>query len=392
MLISFSMVYRVFVHDGQVSVFLNINRSISYAEMALPLPEARDLWDAKTAEQWKELYLTKLGLCSDRIPSLAEAMQDMYRISMSAPRLDTQFCCIIILHGLSALVWEHHRMKSMIGSHSRHWSPIVLQNRHDELVATLQHFRMQSSEWLPSPEVQLMQELFSMHLYVSLEELQIFAGKEDKEEARRVYYSACDWIESSASRQAVWHAGQVLRAARAMKKNRLYDFYALAVYHASLCFWSYSIISRARDSEKGGQMDQAYGGNNNGNVTLPNNVNRGDQNLIYLDAIDSPDLPRFIALKKGIPALHNSTVPANSNSRSPANHNTNPSSVVLLDDPPAVMKTMATVLRSNHGNKDARSLPPLVQILTQLMRDLGVAAGNGNGHGASGKGNQGDGN
>ncbi|KAF3400319.1 Baeyer-Villiger monooxygenase [Talaromyces pinophilus] len=71
------------------------------------------------------------------------------------------------------------------------------------------------------PEIDLVYEATSIFLYTRLEELQLFAGKEDKNEVRRVYHSAIEWINSIDSQRAILHAGQDIRAAKAIPGTQL---------------------------------------------------------------------------------------------------------------------------------------------------------------------------
>tara|TARA_R110002060_G_scaffold50370_1_gene61163 strand:- start:36 stop:470 length:435 start_codon:yes stop_codon:yes gene_type:complete len=79
-----------------------------------------------------------------------------------------------------------------------------------------------------------------MILYVSPEELQRFAGKGGEEAAVQVIPSLEQWASTGHARKAVWHAGQVFRAAAQMPPAGLRDFLAIAVYFASLTIWTYS--------------------------------------------------------------------------------------------------------------------------------------------------------
>jgi len=72
-------------------------------------------------------------------------------------------------------------------------------------------------------EARILQELFMMNLHVSFEELQLFAGKEGPEEAHRVYPLLRQWYDSRRSRQAIYYAGQILRAADLFPSSRLRD-------------------------------------------------------------------------------------------------------------------------------------------------------------------------
>ena len=312
---------------------LNINPIISYADMELPLPASRQLWDAKSAIEWKGLFRTT---APERLPSLADLLRDMSQLTVFQDRIDTQFAASVLVHGLSALVNEYHRLKFISTSNSKHWHALVTNSRQQELDQALQHFRMVCSELHVQcrPEVILVCEVVSMLLYMSLEELQLFAGKEDKQEARRVYHSALEWIASPDSRRAVWHAGQVIRAARTMSPGSLTAFSAIGVYYASLAFWSYSVVSKANSARLTGS---------------PNSQISNTGPTVFLDGDQGPDISKFVTLGCGLPALQGL------------------GAAVYLVDPATTMKLVQATLQSEPSEK----APALVQMLAQLMGDLG---------------------
>ena len=172
-----------------------------------------------------------------------------------------------------------------------------------------------------------------MLLHMSLEELQLFAGKEDKQEARRVYHSALEWITSPDSRRSIWHAGQTVRAARLMAPGSLTGFLAIGVYYASLAFWSYGVVSRAKNAQLTGSPAPL-----------------SDQGpTVFLDADEVADVSKFVTLGCGLPALQG------------------PGGPTFLADPGMTMQVVQGVLRPD----DSERTPPLVQSLAQLMGDLG---------------------
>lgn len=184
-----------------------------------------------------------------------------------------------------------------------------------------------------------MLELISLHLHMSLEELQLYAGKENIEEAQKVYYSARQWFESHSSRQAVWHAGQLLRAASCFAPGSLYDFFVIAVYHASMVFWSFGIVGRSD-------------GMTVATLMMGSHAQRGP--LIFLDEEETLDLAGFVAQARGVPGL------TGKNGR-----------FIPLEDTGAVMEHIAELLNSNWKRG---SQPPLVDSVRQLVLDLGTAA------------------
>jgi hypothetical protein len=337
------LVHHMFLHDAQSAMMLNVNPIISYSELELPLPAPRSLWEAKSAKDWKEAYLAS-GLSSrGRTPSLVDTLQDMSQLSAFQSRIDLQLSTLALIHGLCTLISEYHRHKFITKGHSKHWSALVISSRHQELSQALQHLRMLCFEMSSAlgPAIVLVFELISMFLHMSLEELQLFAGKEDKNEARRVYQSALEWISSVDSRRAIWHAGQVIRAAKVMPPGSLTGFFALGVYYASLAFWSYSVVSKAKDS-------QTVVG------SPPSDPHfRGSWPTVYLDGEETTDVQRFISLGCGCPALQA------------------PNGAAVIADPGPIMDAIQARLR---GDAHHDNLPPLVQGLCQLMCDLGNAA------------------
>ncbi|KAJ5320635.1 hypothetical protein N7508_000918 [Penicillium antarcticum] len=327
------LVYSLFMHDSQTAMSLNVNPIISYADMELPLPASRHLWEAKSATEWKDLFGR---VTPERLPSLADLLRDMSQITVFQDCVDTQFAASVLIHGLAALINEYHRLKFISTNNSKHWHALVTNSRQQELDQALQHFKMVCSELRGEcrPEIMLVCEVVSMLLHMSLEELQLFAGKEDKQEARRVYHSALEWIASSDSRRAVWHAGQVIRAARSMPPGSLTRFLAIGVYYAGLAFWSYSVVSKANTARLTGSP----------NIPLSN---AGP--TVLLDGDDIPDVSKFVTLGCGSPALQG------------------PGGAAYLVDPGTTMDVVQRILRVENSERT----PPLVQMLAQLMGDLG---------------------
>lgn len=339
----------MFIHDSRSSIVLSVQPIISYAELELPLPETRELWEARTAAEWKQRFIASPERLTKRLPSLGELLRDISELTVFQDAVDYQAAVLITLHGITALVTEYHRLKFMSRDQSPHWQELVTNSRHQEISQALQCFRMVSSELqnVTSPDNMLVCEMVSMSLHMDLAELQLFAGKEDKDEALRVYQRALDWISSIDSRRAIWNAGQVIRAARQMSTGSLSDFSAVVVYYAGLAFWCYNVVSRARERKMGtSDSDQ------------PARLNRATQSvpIVYLDGVDTVEAQRFISLGRGFPALTGSQDP------------------VFLDNPCETMELVQGVLQSD---RTMDALPPLVQSLCQLMRDLGKAASEG---------------
>jgi hypothetical protein len=235
-----------------------------------------------------------------------------------------------------------------VQSPERHWNGALISTSwHQELCQLLDHFRLTVSGWEGgmSEETLILQDLFMMNLHVSFEELQLFAGKEGNEEAQRVYPLLQQWFDSKRSRQAVFHAGQVLRAANLSPPGHLRDFYAVALYHAALCFWVWGMCA----------MGYAKRPSHPGHTHVTD-----VEKHVWLDGEDTADTRRFIALARGIPTIGACLRNGESNGG------------CRLDNPKAVMESIINIM--NRSCADGSVLPPLVENLGHLMKDLGNAA------------------
>lgn len=331
------LIFHLFQHDAQSSMALLVSPLFSYAEVSLPLPESRNLWMAANANEWKSLYLASTNNISGRIPSVVDCIHDLELLERFSQFIDEKASNTAFLHAAWGLVWEYRQLSSILHGESRQWdSTLVMTSRYRELMKLLQCFRMESPGCSS-----LLLELILMHLHMSLEDVQLLAGLEGQEEASRVYPSLCEWVKTTASYQAVWHAGQVLRAAKSLPFHHLRDFSAIAVYHASLAFWAYSHALEKEPQPPSLTVTPTMQGSMQGQ-------------FVWLDEGETTDVQRFIALKRGFPCLRG----------------LQPSSPpVPLKDASAVMDIVLGVLYQNHAEAD-RPMPPLVENLIRMMEGL----------------------
>ena len=327
---------HLFRHDLEASVSLLVSPLLSYAELYLPLPESEALWHAPSAELWKATYMRSSAPRHDRQPSLVDCIQDLDILATKDIFVDQRQASMAVLGAAWRMIWEYRQLDSSMKGHSNQWcnSNLLMNSRHGELTKLLQCFRISSVE---DAKVALILELLLMHLHMSLDDVQLFAGVEGEEEARRVYPSLVQWTKTTTARQALWHAGQVIRAARNLRQGLICDFAAIAVYQASLAFWSYGIITRATEA-----------------TPLANN-----SVTAWLDGADDNGVQRWIINGKGNAAIQAAT--GRSPSEAPA-FVSNPEDMVI-----AVVATM----RRNHNETRA---PPLVDNLINIMEGLRKAA------------------
>lgn len=325
---------HLFRHDLEASVSVLSSPLISYAELYLPLPESEILWHSPSAESWKATYIRDAGPTSDRQPSLVDCIQDLDILAVRDIVLDQRQASMAVLGAAWRMIWEYRQLDSSLKTTANQWSDgLLMGNRHNMLTKLLQNFRISSIE---DTKITLIVELLLMHLHVSLEDVQLFAGVEGTEESQRVYPALGSWTRTNTARQALWHAGQVLRAARKLRPGLVCDFAAIAVYQASLAFWSYGIIN---------------------NSTEPGPINHNSP-LVLLDGDDDNGVQRWILHGKGNAAIrmwtsHNGDTP------------------VMLTNPDEVVGAVVAIMRSNHH--DTRN-PPLVDNLINIMDGLRKAA------------------
>ncbi|KAI1873210.1 uncharacterized protein JN550_003463 [Neoarthrinium moseri] len=336
------LIFHCYLRDAETSITTLAPPTISYSELTLPLPDSKDLWFARSALEWKRHFLTRSAGYTKRPPSLPDIMRDINLLTTNYQRLDAQFAISIYLHCFWTLIleWRHlcavHQSNSF-GSGYQAGPHLILNSRHQDLCRSLQDFQLVTSDWHASLSAQesLLLNLLLMNLHVSMDDLQLFAGKEGEEQARRVYPVLQQWSENTEARQVVWHAGQILRQAKLFPHGHLKDFYAVGVHHAALALWAYGVVIKATRHQ-----------------ATPNE----HQDMVLVDTSDSNQVQRFIGFGHGRPGI-----------RTKDDHRIEP-----LDDPRACMNIVEGIFRSNFVKGDVP--PPIVENICNLVKQLGGAA------------------
>src|SRR4051812_20100823 len=107
-----SLVFHAYHRDAQTSMTTLTNPAMSYSELTLPLPASRDLWFAKTAEEWKRLYLERDASEAKRAPSVGDLLHDMKLLAANRHRLDVQLALSVFLHAFWALILEYRSLSA----------------------------------------------------------------------------------------------------------------------------------------------------------------------------------------------------------------------------------------------------------------------------------------
>lgn len=106
-----SLVYHLFEHDMKMTLVKGRNPLLSYAELTLPLPAARSLWLAPSAEVWRARWLSM----ESRGPSISlrALLQDDIAVKCLPKSVDVLIARSAYLHGLAAQAWEHSKQSAL---------------------------------------------------------------------------------------------------------------------------------------------------------------------------------------------------------------------------------------------------------------------------------------
>jgi hypothetical protein len=228
------------MHDIHASIGFQKPPLISFTELKFYLPASRSLWLAKSSIEWRDLYLSSES--SSSIPTLVDAMQEQETLHELSSLIDIHLTAISLLHGFWGQIWSLLESKKFYPA-TKSTHRLALHTSHTELYRDLNSFSM----YLPSltrnsPEALLISELLQVILHVHPEDLQRFAGKFGEEEERKASESFAEWSKMKEARIAIWHAGQVFRAAGRLMPAQNRGFNAIALYYASLTLWAYGLM------------------------------------------------------------------------------------------------------------------------------------------------------
>ncbi|CEO59649.1 hypothetical protein PMG11_04317 [Penicillium brasilianum] len=332
------LAHYVFIHDAQASSLRSTTPLISHIEFDLPLPFSRKLWDAKTAAEWKVIYIQEIPQSPSISVSLSTILQDITTLSSIPRHADFKLAALATIHGISNMISDHNRI--LRGS-ARQWSIVVANLWQQELIQLLEQFRLLAVEPLKDslPAMSLIYQTVSLSLYLPLGILETFSGRDGEERSSAIYQSFIQHISPTHLRKASWHAGQVLRIARSMPSGSLVASQAACVYFSALALWSLATVFSL-------------------NGMTPATESRDTDEVFFLDGGDDGDiLRRFIALGQGSPVL------------SSVGH------YVHLQSRAAVMRLFQELFSSEHGlygiNQQGRALSHTFAILG-LNGDVGA--------------------
>ncbi|KAL4968214.1 C2H2-type zinc finger protein [Aspergillus stella-maris] len=339
------LVYHLFEHDVEAAAAMNRPGLTSYSELTLPFPSSRNLWLAPTASAWKQLWEQNYSQALLPDLSLRDLLGDAFSLNHLPENIDKGVVNSALLHGLMSQVLLFRQQASLtdtcrndIHAVTRLW----LQSRQDNLLLSLQT-AVDDMDNLPSNAV-LFSEFAMMHLHVNFASVQRFAGQFGESEARREYPNLRNWSLTKEARLCVWHAGQVLRAARMVLPFQLRGFDNLAIYHAILALWVFGLLRCGETQHE--------------NVAIVSSATPGP--YLNLDEAKREPIKAFINRDIGQPGLTLHSVGTDGE---------NCTNYCPLTSPRLVLEVGRQVLKGNFPGA-ANHFPPLVENLHRLLGDL----------------------
>ncbi|CAK7221506.1 hypothetical protein SBRCBS47491_004548 [Sporothrix bragantina] len=382
---------RAFVYDSQVAMGYFQLPAISFAQLSMPVPAPAGWWLAEDALHWRECIVC-LASGAREPPLMKEVFNDLTVLDKYSDQTDIQLCCFVAVHVLANQVGElrQHMMllATMNGAKQRRVEAWCI-NRQRDLYEDLTAARMYCERRAPHPEIGLLLEYAMMSLYVSLEDIQRYAGQEGEGEALKLAPTLNDWSQTSAARTAIWHAGQVFRIARRFPPSTLRNVYALALYRAALTLWVYSLL---RNGDRASGVSTPLVAPFNAAETVASHNRTGTTGIsnislaapaVKLDQGEDEDVRVFLLLGLGTPGLCHSlsssqegeTVECPGSIQ--AQLNPSPCQFRSLTSPAFPMEVAKEILQNN-ALFACESPSLLVQNLVVLMGDLQSLSQNGN--------------
>ncbi|KAF3393358.1 DNA-binding protein creA [Talaromyces pinophilus] len=344
---------QLFQHDAQTSLAILSPPLISYAEFAVPLPATSALWNASSALEWHDLYCKELAsMNSMTVPTVIECVANLDLLDLSQRFIDLKMSCEAVTHAFWGIVREYRQFDQLLKNKPRYWdNGLVLTSRYQELTRILDYYRIAYEH-----ESALSLHVILLNMHVSLEDVQFLTAAEPQtyDPARASLY---EWANRKESRQALWHAGQIIKHIKLLPSQDLRDFAAVALYHAGLTLWAYGTIRRGPNPQQPPILSSTptLDIQQQGAIAPLPLYSRDPMDLdpikVYLDGEQADDVNRYIALERGTPVLQGFEGDA---------------MPVHIYHPQAILDLMIRLMEQNYRWKPSQQ-PPLVANLIHLI-------------------------
>lgn len=317
---------------------LGVRSITSLYDYRSSVPQPKDLWLAKNHTEWSRIYMAQQHNYVPRVMDLFVSMSNSLIITEV---LDSGLAMKVNFHLIGGLITEYQLCTqapyAMVQDRGEKYGPdSSLQSRKRELETAIMKFHHVFSSHICASSIgSFIVSYLSMTLNASIKNIEILAGKAGVQESRDMYKLMKDWPETAEAREAIWHAGQVLRLFKLL--DRLTSFQIIMAYHAGLVLFVYSVLSCVNGRVPAAQSDS----------------------ILYLNDTSSAHAEEFIRNGSSEPMLRSDF------------RGTERINVPLLATKEAV-EIISEVILNRSCNNEGLS-PRLVNGLVKLLKDLASA-------------------
>jgi hypothetical protein len=202
---------------------------------------------ARTASEWKEKYLS---FCTANTPKVKELLASLTTSPFPGGFFDEAFAIKISAHFLEGLIIDHHLLSRVFnqaigesGQQTQTW-------KKDIRTATGNLRNILRVRYRYSPAANALGSFtvsyLSMFVSVCVDDLELLFGKDGVEESQNKYQDMQEWAHAQEARDAIWHAGQILRHLRFIERP-LSGFVVVIAYQAGLVLLGYLHLRNQMD-------------------------------------------------------------------------------------------------------------------------------------------------
>ncbi|KIW84768.1 hypothetical protein Z517_00156 [Fonsecaea pedrosoi CBS 271.37] len=268
------LAYVWYVVEQEISLFNGVPTTLSFTEMRCPMPSNEALFAASSGNAWKDLLqLHQSELTTPTSSTVAtlkcpHSLAAFHRRFLSGNIFQfqdavTPFEVRLLLCSIQTLVSQYSQTKRFVPEEEEFYPETCTmsasteygQLRREELHYLLVKWHLLYRRVMPhvTPircgtdlSCILMAHLIAMELYVSFDDVQLFAGKEGFVEGRMLMPSFRRWAKTSGAARALLHAGQIMHTLRVVAEGTARPlWWPLAVARAALLLWAYGMAAQA---------------------------------------------------------------------------------------------------------------------------------------------------
>lgn len=275
------------------------------------MPDSDLLWQAKTANEWSELFsqVHNLGNGYSSVGSGARplSLRELFRYFLDDDIVShninlTPMHLRLLLHQLQTMVCQYCQLLSCFSDNlasrqrSRAVTAASTRVRLEEVLALLQRWSDLAERYIQSnsPNGQLcpmmqanlvMYHLISLNAVTNFPEIERFARKENFDGSYQQMVFLHKKCISDVT-EAIFHCGQVFRLIKSMPRGVRPPWWPGAIYRVALILWTHACIHNEANPTQQMQFQQGKG-------------------IVLVDSLkqEHPEIVRYLQRQEGIPVL-----------------------------------------------------------------------------------------